>query len=62
MWHLPCFSVFTITRIGYHGIVYYKGQLWLDHVQPDIPCEDIKFCYIMKGGTTSCNMFTALMR
>lgn len=43
--------MFTITRIGYHGIVYYKGQLWLDHVQPDIPCEDIKFCYIMKGET-----------
>ncbi|XP_050990089.1 uncharacterized protein LOC127180157 [Labeo rohita] len=43
--------MFTISRCGYHGVVYYKDQLWLDHVQPDVACEDIKFCYIIKGET-----------
>ncbi|XP_073671091.1 uncharacterized protein [Paramisgurnus dabryanus] len=42
---------FTLARFGYHGIVYYNGQLWLEHTQPDLPCEDAKICYIIKGET-----------
>lgn len=51
--------MFTPARAGYHARIYFKGQLWLEYTQPDIPCEDIKACYIIKGGTCK-NMFTAL--
>ncbi|XP_050993743.1 lymphocyte antigen 96-like [Labeo rohita] len=43
--------MFTITRIGFHALIYYEDQLWLDHMQQDIPCEDLKLCDIIKGET-----------
>lgn len=47
-----CHSVFTLARVGYHARVYIKGQLLFEYTQPDIPCEDVKACYIIKGGNT----------
>ncbi|KAI7809283.1 hypothetical protein IRJ41_004284 [Triplophysa rosa] len=44
-------TMFTMARVGYHCAVHYKGQLWLEYTQPDLPCEDAKICYIIKGET-----------
>lgn len=37
--------------MGYNALIYYKDQLWLDHMQPDAPCQDLKKYDIIKGGT-----------
>lgn len=41
----------TITRFGFHGVVYYKGQMWLEHEVPNVLCDDYKICHIIKGET-----------
>jgi len=46
--------VFTVARAGYHVRGFFKGQLLFEYTQPDIPCEDVKICYITKGGRPTC--------